>query len=747
MSFNLTGFCLRFNKVQCDAAFPTGHIFDKRAIVLLYLLVVCRDGEKLCSFSHAQMVMPYHHLPVMIGRFDNTIFAAFLRRDVSPYDLHLNAAFEEGSLQVFHRGKDLVLGVQVKVTDEQHSLMFDDKLVELATEFKSQRLEGVWWLPSHKAEIRLALSNTTDSALTATINAYGTAPKQKEPLVLTLASHETRIMDVQRDVAGKKGGVLAEAGGVSIGHSGQPGALLARGFIEEPAIGYSSFIKFSDPLKAKSSKLQGAGLRISDVAGEELTPVAVARNIGSSASVVSGRIPYTLNDGSTGAVSLPEMLLAPGEAKVIDLARAVKASGIRQNVATAGAEFEYSTEPGSVMMSALSVSRDGNQVFNVPLWDIAAQRSSTGGYPWSIDGDSSTVVYIKNVTDSPQKFTLDLDFGDGGSSGVYATGMRTVEAHQTVALDVRELRDNQVPDTAGRTIPFAATHGQIRWSMHGTKNLVLIGRVEQVDVAKGIASSYACQNCCPSSHNDEWMAPGEVSIFEGETSQLTPMQNDRSCYGYISAPYAVGFANWTTSDETIAWPAYQGLATGVSAGTATIGASWTADSWFMGLNQQCEYTPLNVIAEALANILAVKFIDAALVDTSRTASFDASVTGSYNSTLNVNTTTGPDACGGDRFTIKVRFELPFNSASCCNSSSTDNFVTLSDDNKFEFAPSPIDDIKYAFFGNDRPAHVLIYLRRKRDGSGTTNRVNISVAGTRTNGDPYAGKGFVRLVCQ
>ena len=32
--------------------------------------------------------------------------------------------------------------------------------------------------------------------------------------------------------------------------------------------------------------------------------------------------------------------------------------------------------------------------------------------------------------------------------------------------------------------------------MSGPEDLVLIGRAEQVDIAKGLSSSYACQNCC-----------------------------------------------------------------------------------------------------------------------------------------------------------------------------------------------------------------------------------------------------------
>ncbi len=76
------------------------------------------------------------------------------------------SSFEEGSLQVFHRGKDLVLGVQVKLVDEARSLIFDEKLAELATEFSSNELESVWWLPSRECETKSVLTNTTDNALT-----------------------------------------------------------------------------------------------------------------------------------------------------------------------------------------------------------------------------------------------------------------------------------------------------------------------------------------------------------------------------------------------------------------------------------------------------------------------------------------------------------------------------------------------------------------------------------------------------
>lgn len=140
-------------------------------------------------------------------------------------------------------------------------------------------------------------------------------------------------------------------------------------------------------------------MRLGSVAGEQLTPVVVARNVGDAETTITGRVPYTLKDGSAGVVELPALRLAPGEADTIELTAALARSHVERNVATAGLEFEHTGAPGSVLMSAQSVSQSLNQVFQVPLWDIEAQRSATGGYPWKVEGDTSTVVYIKNVTD------------------------------------------------------------------------------------------------------------------------------------------------------------------------------------------------------------------------------------------------------------------------------------------------------------------------------------------------------------
>jgi len=257
-------------------------------------------------------------------------------------------------------------------------------------------------------------------------------------------------------------------------------------------------------------------------------------------------------------------------------------------------------------MAAQSVSSDDNQVFRVPLLDPAAQRSSTGGYPWSIEGDSATVVYLKNVTEYPQNFTLQFDY----AGGVYGLGLKTVEGGQTLAVDIRALRDSQTPDAKGSVMPREAARGQVLWSAKGQEKLVLIGRAEQADTAHAMSSSYACQNCCPDSFLYGFVTPGEISGFPGDQTLCAAMQQNETCYGTPLEPFSV-FADWWSSNSSVATIDGGGLATAVNVGSARLQGQWVAERWLMALGEfgqpvSCEVSPLGFIEEALCDVVQLR---------------------------------------------------------------------------------------------------------------------------------------------
>src|SRR5207249_5064595 len=162
--------------------------------------------------------------------------------------------------------------------------------------------------------------------------------------------------------------------------------------------------------------------------------------------------------------------------------------------------------------TALSVSESRNQVFRVPLVDATSQKINTGKYSWSIDKNDSTVVFLKNVTDESQEYTIYFRF-PGGS---YVPGLKTIAANETVAFDLRQLRDQQIPDQDGNKIPLVTKEGSLSWSARSTKNLVsgqmegpdnfvMIGRSEEIDTANGLSSTATYGCTCQDSYIDSWI--------------------------------------------------------------------------------------------------------------------------------------------------------------------------------------------------------------------------------------------------
>lgn len=258
-------------------------------------------------------------------------------------------------------------------------------------------------------------------------------------------------------------------------------------------------------------------------------------------------IRYTRSDGSGGVIALGRIRLSPGEVrawepKEVDLLR-------RANIISAGLELDYSTEPGSILVSALSVSRSGNHVFQVPMLDPKAQKSSTGVYPFYLDYGYSTVVYIKNTTAVEQKYVAHFNY----EGGEYMMGVKNIAGGETAAIDIRALRDNQVADEAGRTIPPDTMRGQARWTMildEGTDLLAMIGRSELVNEGGGISSTYACQNCCGDNAEWDFISPSQTQLQVGQSVTLQAFEERTDCYGF---PYTVQrSASWSSDNQSVA---------------------------------------------------------------------------------------------------------------------------------------------------------------------------------------------------
>jgi len=535
----------------------------------------------------------------------------------------------KGSLQVSYFGPERVVAGTVKIVRANQSLIFDQQLTEPEEYFISSRLAGVWWLPSKQTAMSIAMSNTGDVPVSGDLTLYGPHGRQIGSKSISLSAHETQLFDAKQLIEKEDNALserdertLPQIGGVTINHTGAPGSVFASIMTQEAATGFSAIDELRDPQAAVSSKLNGAGLRIGRSSGEQLTQIVAARNVGSVDSILTGRIVYSMRDGRGGVITIPEVTLGPGQATAVDVAGAIQRKGVNEAYAT-GLEFEYSGAPGSVLVSAMSVSEDTNQVFRVPLIDAAGKTHPTnsGKYHLTIARNTSTLVYLKNVTNETQEFNVSIEI-PGGS---YVPGLKKIEPGRTLIYDLRELRDNQVPDEDGNKLPRNVESGYLSWSAHAAKNLqsgemeqpvnhVMIGRVEQTDTAAGMSStsSYGCG--CQPSYADSWverqmpngswsqLSNDPVSLYTGETVHLRARETDSDCGGWNT--YTQTNAGWSTYDQAMATVDDSGVVTaGVLGGEATITAAWWAQIWYP-LYDCCEYQSWDAYAQGGIQIKA-----------------------------------------------------------------------------------------------------------------------------------------------
>lgn len=528
----------------------------------------------------------------------------FLELDLARVARMAGGSFSVGSVRIEYHGKKLQMGAQILVQDLERGLQLDEQMSYVGAS-PVNRVEGLWWRPSERAQMSVVLKNRSDESIVVRGRVKGPDRGGRPEGGLStfrLGPQEIRIADF----AGDGGGRLRSgdtAGGISLEFDGPAGALLARVLVADAQSGYSANVSLSYTTSAKTSTYHGGGVRraIGDV---QLTPVLLGRNISDTVTVVTGRLIFNRPDGSVDRIALPPLTLQPGETGLFDSGSVWSAVRTQAGDEGIGVEFEHTGNPGSVLMSTTLVSDDRNFVFRVPLTDPQTPPSSTGGYPWFADTDRATTVFLKNTTTTKLIYLLQVKF----PGGTYAPGIKEIEPGQTIALDLRDLRDQQVPDAFGNTIPRSATTGQVTWTVKTTAQHAMIGRAEHTDTKHGVSASYACISCCPPTTEAVWVDSSYTEVGIGITTDLFVMAEDKDCYNNISAAYSMPWPylnSWSIANTGIATSYADSTVDGVSDGETTFYAEFpgvsyhvegTESGWYCHLDEG----PINVQAPVKA---------------------------------------------------------------------------------------------------------------------------------------------------
>ncbi len=481
----------------------------------------------------------------------------------------------KGSVRLEYVGVPFGLRSVITATDEQNSLALNIPL-RARGEFKSSQLEAVWWVPNDDARLAVAVVNTTDHAVNASVIISRPEGHELKRHPLPLAAHQTRFVNLRQLVARED----ALSGGISIQHDGLPGAILAEGFVLDRDAGFSLNLPFQDPATFGDSKLEGAGVMIglSNDSGQPAVQFSgrlLLRNVSSAPITASPVLQRGTEQTALGSVNL-----APGEARVIHISPSQAPSG----EGAVGIQIPHTGTPGSLIGHWFSVDASHSLVVETPLKSPSHHEHTGGSNPWSLAGDTTAVTYVKNAGAETAEFAAYISY----PGGLYVLGFLQVGPGETYAIDIRKLRDAQTPDIHGNVLPADLAGGQTNWRWR--EGAPLIGRTNVMSRAAGIAQNMSCEICACSqlSPQMELRPLHAVTLNVGETYQSTEIRQwDGGCdtpspYIFFLEPSAL---TWETDppNSPVASVNSVGLILANSPGTVTVTARRNFSQFYFNL--------------------------------------------------------------------------------------------------------------------------------------------------------------------
>ena len=422
----------------------------------------------------------------------------------------------------------------------------------MTIDYVSARLETVWPVLLPAERVVVALANTSADPLTVHV----TDPDGHTDL--HLAAHSGTVLNVATHAH------AVGADWMRLEHDGAVGALRAAGFVLSALDKRPRLMRFFDPAGAVQQDLFATGLPL----GNMSVTIALKNTTTTPLSAAAELLDPTTGTPLfvTATVQIP-----PGGAALIapDLAGLSPVTRVGVRIVNSNAT------PGSLIGTLHGTNRVTHLVYDVPLRDSGGASASTGSYPWRLDGDYESRMTITNVGTTPARVSVRLYYGDTN----YVLKPRELPVGGAANFDIRELRDDQVKDSYGQTIPANLEHGQFAWSLNDSRpGAHFLGRAEIVSLAEHVSSSFSCPECCPNSFLYAYFGAGADTIAFGDTTPVDPEEEMSDCYDSTwDEPASVD--SWAYDTSVISVDGGALTVTGVGSGSTSLDAYWGGDEY------------------------------------------------------------------------------------------------------------------------------------------------------------------------
>jgi hypothetical protein len=435
-----------------------------------------------------------------------------------------------GGMTLTYTGGMFEMWGQLRLMNVNHGNSVDVTFA-LSQDRRSAIRNAVWWMPE-EGQATIAIGN------------FGNSPLKARATFLNGDMEEMEIPSFGTHLIERKSKSNGGADGVTLEALGPNTDLVATGAVTSQERSFTSSIRFYDTRNVAQPNLYATNFRLKDV-----KPRLLLRN--TSLQTISATPRFIPAPGDpNNFIDLPSLTLDPNQTADVDI-EPLKATTLGKS------EFDHVSiqvlnngVPGSLIGALNGTDIANKMTYDVPLRDIGGMRNSTGAYPWRLDQDLSTLVSLTNTGTTPSGVLVQLNF----PGGPYLLDPRRLAAGETVLYDLRKIRDEQIPDRNGRTIPHSVNGGQFKWSIYGfgPGSGRVIGRAEMISQSQEISSSYSCPGGnCPMEFSYAFLDNDSPYLTPGDVTTATAYEVWCDAYGCVG-PLSANVNSWGEDDPFIA---------------------------------------------------------------------------------------------------------------------------------------------------------------------------------------------------
>jgi Peptidase family M23 len=352
-------------------------------------------------------------------------------------------------------------------------------LFEVPADVINTVLEGLWWLPYPDTQAYYALQNTSHIPidLQMELSSNGQVIKTK---ALELGPSAFKLINIGD---GLKPGQVPEMGGIRFTYKAEknrilPGSVMGRGRLLQEKLGFSASLMLHEslgniPTDAVSELHAPAAYfgKLSKLSGRSdayVHPHLLMRSIAKHDITVRGTVYGKDETGKPTELHLAPMVLKPQATMQVDLetqrrpvpdvAKQLQAPSSNLADGAAGLRLIHDGAPTDILPELINVDETGGFAFYDAIRNLFFHQTSVQtAISFNLTERNQSFIILKNLSDEPQEARIILNYENG--RGHYNVKLATIPPQQNEIVDIRHLRDAQIPDRNGEALPREVTFG------------------------------------------------------------------------------------------------------------------------------------------------------------------------------------------------------------------------------------------------------------------------------------------------